>query len=401
MNALYKPNELHVGIDVGSLSHSIAIGDTHGNFIKEFEITHNQKGFDEFFKTIENEANKADAVIAIAMEGYNGWARPLDKLILQKRYKLYNVNNVKLARFKEIFPAAAKSDSIDARKIVELFSLQKHLPAAKEVLQEIPTPDESNTKLKKLTRRRRQLVDERIAIANRFSADLQAEAPDLKALSPSVTNLWFLRFIILKKDIRQLSRVHKKSIMKIDHLGPKRLEPILQWQKEARFSDSLDYTASILYEDAMRLLELKDKIKELGKQIDELIPSSQIARVIKTIPGFSTISAGTLAGEIGTIDRFRSESSLALYLGMTNLDNSSGKRKGSKRNMATNKSAKTAMVTAVMKHSQHVEESKAYIEKKISQGKNYQQAIRSLGRHMVRVIWNMIQQDRAYEIREK
>ncbi len=401
MNALYTPNELQVGIDVGSLSHSVAIGDGNGDFIKEFEITHSQKGFDAFFKTIDTEAKKRDATVIIAMEGYNGWARPFDRLILQKEYKLYNVNNVKLARFKEIFPGAAKTDSIDARKIVELFSLQKHLPVAKKVLQEIKTPNSTNAKLKKLTRRRKQLVDERMAIANRFSADLQAETPELKALSPSVDNLWFLRFITLKEDIRQLARIPKKSIMKIDRLGPKRLAPILQWQKEARFSDTLDYTASILYEDAMRLLELKDKIKKLSKQIDALIPQSPIARVIKTIPGFATISAGTLAGEIDTLDRFEGESSLALYLGMTNLDNSSGKHKGSKRNMATNKSAKTAMITATMKHSQHVEESKIYIEKKISQGKNYQQAIRSLGRHMVRVIWNMIQQDRDYEIREK
>jgi len=58
-----------------------------------------------------------------------------------------------------------------------------------------------------------------------------------------------------------------------------------------------------------------------------------------------------------------------------------------------------AMLTAVMKHAQHVEESKKYINKKISEGKKYQQAIRSLGRHLIRVIWNMIQKDRAYEIR--
>lgn len=58
-----------------------------------------------------------------------------------------------------------------------------------------------------------------------------------------------------------------------------------------------------------------------------------------------------------------------------------------------------AMITATMKHTQYVEESKQYIEKKISEGKKYQQAIRSMGRHLVRVIWNMIQQEREYEIR--
>jgi len=399
MNVLYTPNELQIGIDVGSLNHAVAVSDGFGNIINEFEMTHTQKGFDYFFKIIEDEAYKRDATITIAMEGYNGWARPLDSLILQKGYKLYNVNNVKLARFKEIFPAAAKTDAIDARKIVELFSLQKHLPVAKKVLQEIRISDDINAQLKKLTRRRKQLVEERMAIANRFGSDLQAEAPDLKSLTSSVDNLWFLRFITLKNDIRKLSKLRQQSIVKIKYLGKKNLASIMQWQKEVIFADTLDYTASILYDDAMRILELKNKIKELTGQIDTLIPFSKIARVIKTIPGFSTISAGTLAGEIATLNRFNNEGSLALYLGMTNLDNSSGKYKGSKRNLATNRHAKMAMITATMKHTQHVKESKLYIEKKISEGKKYQQAIRSMGRHLTRVIWNMIKQDRDYAIR--
>ena len=399
MNAIYTPRTLEVGIDVGSLNHSIALSDGFGKIISEFEITHTQKGFDFFFKTIEREASKRDATVAIAMEGYNGWARPFDRLILEKGYALYNVNNVKLARFKEIFPAAAKTDSIDARKIVELFSLQKHLPIAKKVLQEISLSDDTNTQLKKLTRRRKQLVEEKVAITNRFSADLQAEVPDLKIITTAVDNLWFLRFMTLKKDPRELARAHKKSIEKIQYLGSKNMTLIMQWQKEATLSHDLDYTASMLYDDAIRILELKDKIKEITRQIDLLIPSSKIARVIKTIPEFSTVSAGTLAGEIGTLNRFESESSLALYLGIANLDNSSGKQKGSKRNMFANRHAKMAIITATMKHTQHVEESKQYLEKKRGEGKKYQQAIRSIARHLVRVIWHMIQQDRDYEIR--
>jgi hypothetical protein len=73
----------------------------------------------------------------------------------------YNINNLKLARFKEIFPGAAKSDRIDARKGLELFQLSDHLPLAKEVLQEVKGTQRENEVLKRLTRRRRRLVDER------------------------------------------------------------------------------------------------------------------------------------------------------------------------------------------------------------------------------------------------
>ena len=47
---------------------------------------------------------------------------------VKRGYRLYNLNNLKFARFKEIFPGAAKSDRIDARKGLELFQLSDHLP---------------------------------------------------------------------------------------------------------------------------------------------------------------------------------------------------------------------------------------------------------------------------------
>jgi hypothetical protein len=61
------------------------------------------------------------------MEGFNGWARPLDSLVRQRGHRLYNINNPKLARFREIFPRAAKSDRIDAREGLELFQPKSRL----------------------------------------------------------------------------------------------------------------------------------------------------------------------------------------------------------------------------------------------------------------------------------
>ena len=74
MNAHYTLNELQVGIDVGSLNHSVAISGGNGKMIREFEISHTQKGFDKFFTIIAKESKQRDATAGIAMEGYNGWA---------------------------------------------------------------------------------------------------------------------------------------------------------------------------------------------------------------------------------------------------------------------------------------------------------------------------------------
>ncbi len=67
----------------------------------------------------------------------------------EKGYCLLNVNNLKLCRFKEIFPGAAKTDRIDARKIVELVRLHPVLSREKEILQEVREVPEGHQVLKR------------------------------------------------------------------------------------------------------------------------------------------------------------------------------------------------------------------------------------------------------------
>ncbi len=100
----------------------------------------------------------------------------------------------------------------------------------------------------------------------------------------------------------------------------------------------------------------------------------------------------------GTIARFRSEPSLALYLGMATLDNSSGKFRGSKAPKHVNARAKAAMMAAVDHHRKRVPQSQRYYERKRAEGKKHNQAIRALGRHLSRVIFKMLSHERPYRI---
>ena len=155
----------------------------------------------------------------------------------------------------------------------------------------------------------------------------------------------------------------------------------------------------MIQEDARRCLELDEKIKRLEAKIAEVAKVSKIAKILRTIPGFGAVCSSELAGEIGTIERFSSEGSLSLYLGMSTLDNSSGKYQGTKAPKHVNTRAKAAMMTGVDRHRKYVPESQTYYEKKRSEGKKHNQTIRALGRHLCRIIYRMLKQERHYEIR--
>lgn len=185
-------NTLRVAVDVGSRFHQVAIGDGNGELLDEFQIDHGRVGFEQFFARI---SRHAATDIRVAMEGYNGWARPLDQQVLARGWRLYNVNNLKLARYKEIFPAPAKSDAIDSRRMLELFAFDEQRPLGRDVLQEVTASTTTQRELKYLTRRRRQQVADRTTRLTRLQEDLLAVCPDLLALTRAVSNLWFLRLL--------------------------------------------------------------------------------------------------------------------------------------------------------------------------------------------------------------
>ena len=393
-----NPLELRVSVDVGYRRHSVAIGLPSGEVLEEFEIAHRPEGFEQFFSRIEKHQKIRACEVAVAMEGYNGCARPLDTMVRRHGYRLYNINNLKLARFKEIFPGAAKSDRIDARKGLELFQLSDHLPLAKEVLQEVKGTPEENEILKRLTRRRRRLVDERIRVISNLQTDLQAVCPGLLEITKNAGNQWFLNFLVSAQSLPQLARLRPSTLVRIPAVGRKYASVIEQWQKRADFSEEAKWVSEMIQEDAQRCLELDEKIKALKAKIKELAKDSKIAKLLLSIPGFGTICTAELAGEIGTIERFSKEGSLALYLGMSTLDNSSGKYQGSKQPKHVNTRAKAAMMVAIDRHRKYVPESQRYYEKKRSEGKKHNQAIRALGRHLSRIIYKMLTEGRAYEM---
>jgi transposase len=375
------------------------VGDVAGELLEEFDVEHSALGLADFFARTERLRVKFGWPVAVAMEGYNGWARPLDRQVLLRGWRLYNLNNLKLARYKEIFPAPSKSDAIDTRRMLELFRLRGQLRVARNVLQEVAPVPVENDQLKRLTRRRRQLVGENGRVLNRLQADLQAVCAGLLAITGEADNLWFLSLLACREDLRKIAGLRKSTLLSLQGVGRKYAAVIQTRQKQAMFSPEAEWVGPMIVIDAQRVLELKGQIQALDRAIAALMERSVIARRIDTIAGFGNTCSGELAGEIGTLERFASEASLAVYLGMATLDKRSGDSEGAKPPRQVNIRAKAAMMVAVARHVEQVPSSRIYYEKKRVQGKTHNQAVRALGRHLVRVLWWMLKHGRDYELR--
>ena len=59
------------------------------------------------------------------------------------------------------------------------------------------------------------------------------------------------------------------------------------------------------------------------------------------------------------------------------------------------------MMTALDRHRKYVPESQRYYDRKRAEGKGHNQAIRALGRHLCRIIYKMLKEQREYELRSE
>jgi len=281
---------------------------------------------------------------------------------------------------------------------VELVRLHPVLSREKEILQEVREVPEGHQVLKRLTRRRRQLVQEKVCVLNRMQADLQGVSPGLADIVEYKDGLAFLRFLTCRPRLEQLGKIQERELLQIPGVGKAFAEKVRKWQRTSFFSQEVGFVGPMIQEDARRILELREQIEGLEKEIRRLSEESRLGQLVGSIPGFGVVCTGEIVGEIGTMERFPTERSLALYLGMAPLDNSSGNYRGTKVTKQVNRRGRAAMMAAVAHHARSVEESRHYYEKKREEGKTHNQAVRALGRHMVRVIWSMVKRNEPYRV---
>ena len=88
-------------IDIGSESHHIIILDEKENVLYNQKITHQLNKFNKAINAFEQIEEIEGGKVSFALEGKSGYSAPLDRILINKGFILYNVDNLKLKRFRE------------------------------------------------------------------------------------------------------------------------------------------------------------------------------------------------------------------------------------------------------------------------------------------------------------
>jgi transposase len=390
------------GIDIGSESHHITILDEEDNVLYNQKVSHQLNEFTESIKQFKKIEKKERGKLSFAIEGKNGYSTPFDQLLINQGFTLYNVDNLKLKRFREAFAGEWRDDQRDALMLSKMLKLKEHIDSPREkVFIKIEKPSPVTESLKLLSRHQQTLIDEKVRLTNRLSKKLLEVCPEILKLG-KVKNKKSIAILTKYPDFSKYKRITLKSLLKIKGIGERQALFLLKRLNHIEYMSGLtDIYKTIISSYAKRIAELQEEMKDIDRKLDEIGKKNKAVRHLKTIPGVATKLASRFIGEIGDIHRFPSEKQLAIYCGIACVNHDSGKITKAKAVYKANKISKQTLITMAGCTIRFIPQCKLYYLKKRTEGKSHNHALRCLARQLIKVIHRMLNEDREYIIRKE
>jgi len=141
---------------------------------------------------------------------------------------------------------------------------------------------------------------------------------------------------------------------------------------------------------ATRLRLTLTQTEELARQIAAYAEAgfSPLTRLC----GVNLLTAGMLAGIIGPGRRFSTDAELAAYAGAAPLEASSAGSTRHRLNRGGNRRLNAILYRIALTQAHYSPEARAYLDRRVSEGKSRREAIRALKRFIVRAIWRLWQE---------
>ncbi len=145
----------------------------------------------------------------------------------------------------------------------------------------------------------------------------------------------------------------------------------------------------IARDELRRLRELTHTINSLEHEIADLV--TQIAPQLLAEPGVGPLTAAKLVGEIAGAQRFSSDAKLARAAGLAPIPVSSGNSDRRRLDRGGNRQINAAIHRIAITRARCHPETRAYLQRKRTEGKTTREAIRCLKRHLARRIGHLLQ----------
>lgn len=329
-----------VGVDTHKERHYAVALDHLGQMLAELAFAATAAGYAELQLWAEELGDARELVFGI--EGAGSWGAGLCQHLQHAGHPVVEVERPRRRERR-----AGKSDRIDA------------LAAAKSVLadENVSTPRRRGilTAIRALLIARRSAVAERTRVLNQLQA-LNATAP-----------------IVLRERIGQGT-------------GKQLERRILSMRARSRADIEERVTFAVMRDLAAHSRTLRADANRYQDQLADLVGS--LDNTLLDAAGIGPISAAKLLACDPT--RFKSEAAFARCNGTAPIPASSGKTVRYRLNPGGDRQANNAIHTIAIIRAKHQPATRAYLERRISEGKTKREALRSLKRHISRELYQRL-----------
>lgn len=137
--------------------------------------------------------------------------------------------------------------------------------------------------------------------------------------------------------------------------------------------------------------EVTRTVNEMERRITAMV--KDLAPTLLEMAGCGALTAAKIVGEVAGVARFGSEAKLAMHTGVAPLPVWSGDRTRFRLNRSGNRQLNAAMHRIAVTQMRMHDPARTFMARKISEGKSKTEALRSLKRHIVRKVFNVLTED--------
>lgn len=386
------PTEAFGGVDWATDTHAVCVVDTRGKVIVEFDVANTADGLAELCRRVQGAGARR-----VAIERPDG---PVVDALFDAGLEVVVVSSRSVKALRERYGTAGnKSDRSDAYVLADCLRTDGHRWASLE-------PDSPATiTLRAHVRARKDLVENRVAVANQLRAHLRVVFPGAVGLFADIDSPISLRFL---ERFPSATRAGWLSEKRLDawlrangYCGRKDPGDLYRRLTEAPAGltgDEGDARGAVTLAYVAVLRALRAQIDELNTRLDELLDAHPDAHIFRSLPRCATIRAATLLAEIGDCRaRFPDPESLACPAGVAPSTRASGRHRAVTFRFSSDKKLRDA----ICDFAGDSWRGNAWAETRYHQlrahGKSHPHAERILARSWTHIIWRCWQDNTPYD----
>lgn len=381
-----------VGIDVGKTHHWACVVDAEGKVLLSVKVANDEAAIVALLATAGSLARQ----LIWAVDIIGAPSAMLLALLARAGQSVRYASGRVVAAMSAAYAGEGKTDAKDAYVIAETARLRRDLS-------EVDTGTDLVRKLAVLTGHRADLIADRVRMINRLRDLMTSVFPSLERAFDYSSHKGALVLLTGYTTPDRIRRIgHTRLTGWLRNRNVRGSADVAARATAAAKAQTVvlpgqDLTASIITELANGILALDDRLKALDAQIEATFAEHPQAAIIQSMPGFGPFLGASLLVGANDLRAFPSAGYLAAAAGLVPVPNDSGRRTGNlHRPLRYSRPLRHVFYLSAQTSMMRAGPNRGYYLKKRAQGATHSQAVISLARRRIDVLWALLRENRTW-----